>query len=947
MNPLEIYYNLRNEFSVELQKQVLTLSLSKKSDYCVMGGKKGIFVYSLANLQQQSPTSHVPHKTCNYKKSPYDISCTVWNPYSESIIASAVNSQCIVWDLHSTSPVQSSFDAHSRAITDLRWSPSTQDCFATGSTDNQVKLWDTRVIKKPSSVFALNSVHISLAVSRIEWNRVDQFILASAQEGTVSIWDLRKDREPLFHASGAHMSKITAIDWSHSNPKEFITSAGDTMIKFWSIENSLKCKHTMKTNARITSAYFHPEGTTMIGYSQSSDSIRVWDTAALELSPLLLKCGADNVISADWKKETKQLFALKNDQSVVCWEFPMKLGEDHFHSDYYSTVTKKHDKPAMTNTNSDSANANAAKPKEVPSAMPIANGAPIPNSAAVSLGKAADIEVVSAKLIPRSTPTDHDSEKLSQVSSSASGSLKSNSIGGIGDSSPTNSASNLEHRPSSAYNTKAVPIQKKGGFLGKAQESFLKKKGPGEVANANAPKEAPKEKATLEVKSAEPKQQQQGFSPSVREGLAARNVSPGRATGLPSTSPKSDDLNNPLRHDGERQNIPFPRLCSAVFGVNGTLLKIVNVPKDAAPLTKNKMVTVKNYEEFISAKYDLQRHIPADVTNVLFHYYYNLSTDKKLRTNLTVHDYEMCTHVPYITIDDLSAYSLVSKKLALQYTLSGEVTKICQHNENAALSADRPDLVQVWRLLQVITNPLTYKPYNDDFNQFETPWADHPFGRKLAHSIMQHYERLGDVQTLCMVYCVLALPEKLIRSKNKHDGSKGGKINCDWTSKLERMASEKTKKEIRRATSILDAKYTEAYEYHAKVYAEILYRFGLFNQSHEVLKILSVESEKTESFFQEGSELTPRDKHDNLTFGRSSVCSGCRKATADSWCKHCACSVNLVCSLCRLTVLGFSFVCTLCGHGGHHQHMKDWFDSNDYCATGCGCQCCTVFKSGV
>jgi hypothetical protein len=121
----------------------------------------------------------------------------------------------------------------------------------------------------------------------------------------------------------------------------------------------------------------------------------------------------------------------------------MKLGEDHFHSDYYSTVTKKHDKPAMTNTNSDSANANAAKPKEVPSAMPIANGAPIPNSAAVSLGKAADIEVVSAKLIPRSTPTDHDSEKLSQVSSSASGSLKSNSIGGIGDSSPTNSASNL------------------------------------------------------------------------------------------------------------------------------------------------------------------------------------------------------------------------------------------------------------------------------------------------------------------------------------------------------------------------------------------------------------------------------------------------------------------------------------------------------------------------
>jgi hypothetical protein len=40
------------------------------------------------------------------------------------------------------------------------------------------------------------------------------------------VWDLRKDREPLYHASGAHMSRITAIDWSHTNPKEFITSAG-------------------------------------------------------------------------------------------------------------------------------------------------------------------------------------------------------------------------------------------------------------------------------------------------------------------------------------------------------------------------------------------------------------------------------------------------------------------------------------------------------------------------------------------------------------------------------------------------------------------------------------------------------------------------------------------------------------------------------------------------
>jgi hypothetical protein len=60
-----------------------------------------------------------------------------------------------------------------------------------------------------------------------------------------------------------------------------------------------------------------------------------------------------------------------------------------------------------------------------------------------------------------------------------------------------------------------------------------------------------------------------------------------------------DDAMNPLRGDGERQNIPFPRLCSAVFGVNGSLLKIVNMPKDPVPSTKNKMVSFSAFYLFV------------------------------------------------------------------------------------------------------------------------------------------------------------------------------------------------------------------------------------------------------------------------------------------------------------------------------------------------------------
>jgi len=47
----------------------------------------------------------------------------------------------------------------------------------------------------------------------------------------------------------------------------------------------------------------------------------------------------------------------------------------------------------------------------------------------------------------------------------------------------------------------------------------------------------------------------------------------------------------------------------------------------------------------------------------------------------------------------------------------------------------------------------------------------------------------------------------------------------------------------------------------------------------------------------------------------------------------------LLCSVCRLPVLGLATTCSKCGHGGHVHHLKFWFSKYSICATGCGCQC--------
>jgi len=105
---------------------------------------------------------------------------------------------------------------------------------------------------------------------------------------------------------------------------------------------------------------------------------------------------------------------------------------------------------------------------------------------------------------------------------------------------------------------------------------------------------------------------------------------------------------------------------------------------------------------------------------------------------------------------------VISRTLASTYTLEGSnVTEVCKKNEIAARSVRHKDLIQTWRILQTITHPSVYRPYvGNDFNEFEVPWAQHPFGIQLVQNLFSHYQALGDIQTLAMMVCVLSLPIK-------------------------------------------------------------------------------------------------------------------------------------------------------------------------------------------
>ncbi|XP_053401808.1 GATOR complex protein WDR59-like isoform X3 [Mercenaria mercenaria] len=133
-------------------------------------------------------------------------------------------------------------------------------------------------------------------------------------------------------------------------------------------------------------------------------------------------------------------------------------------------------------------------------------------------------------------------------------------------------------------------------------------------------------------------------------------------------------------------------------------------------------------------------------------------------------------------------------------------------------------------------------------------------------------------------------------------------------------AEEIERKQHENNCRILDpSKYTQ-YDHFLKVYADILYRWGLRNQYAHIMKHVTV----------------PPEPHAGIEFGVQ--CHYCKAEVRGVKCGTCKMKA-FRCVICHTGVTGTSNFCLNCGHGGHAAHMKEWFRQEEVCPTGCGCQC--------
>ena len=106
-------------------------------------------------------------------------------------------------------------------------------------------------------------------------------------------------------------------------------------------------------------------------------------------------------------------------------------------------------------------------------------------------------------------------------------------------------------------------------------------------------------------------------------------------------------------------------------------------------------------------------------------------------------------------------------------------------------------------------------------------------------------------------------------------------------------------------------------------YVEQLHRLQLFSLANEVIK--HSEDERV-------SQLSQRSTTVNVGGGGSSASLGKPP--------------RATCSVCHLPVRGLYVWCQGCGHGGHADHLRQWFEGALECPTGCG-HICQLRESSV
>ncbi|XP_060605078.1 GATOR complex protein WDR59-like isoform X6 [Ruditapes philippinarum] len=914
------------------------------------------------------------------RQSKWDITCIQWNPHAShaQLFAATCKQRLDLFSWADGSSKQScSMKAHSRNISDIDWSPFDVNVIASCSVDAYTLLWDVRDTKRPSASF--QSV---CGATQVKWNKVTNNLFATAHEGDVRIWDPRKPNTAVLYLT-AHLSKIHGLDWSPSNEHIFASASQDCTVKFWDCSNTRQDKGMLKSGSPVWRARFTPFGDGLVTAVMSTlrrgeNSLFLWNNSNLEQPAHQFIGHSDVVLEFYWRKKDEstrdyQLVTWSKDQTLKIWKVDPQLQRmcGHETLDSSENESSTHDSSETIKENGHS------------HTHPEINGAKNSNqsesfSHQQPMTLYQEFSMVNQH-IPNVTIDKMDgSQRLCSVSVSSGKHIINLTIH-FPANYPHVSAPNFEiHSPTNVglgivkklykvlNETSQTNIKRNLNCLEPCIRQFATHFENMTLEERKTPDSDTFAPTTNKLQQSFMQQLPfaafQDYSIPFPRTCGAQFNSAGMLVCFGRSREASKGSEKTPKALSELAAYTSTNRVRASQSSSGFSTMFSRSP----PTPKAEPVSISSYYMFNNKR---QRTKSRN--------YGNLQETKWKSLDKTSKREKKSVKLEPVRIYNTHCLLNIHRELAEKYSLDvTNIESMCEHNKKEAAAVGRKDLVRLWSMIPVTCSQMLTPSTNPDDG---IPWAQRPFGRQMYESLINYYKSIHDVQTLAMICCVfwdkkivVSVPQSSNIKKSASKASLdyvppnmelkfGSSTDSGWNllpkalrEQREESHDDTAMVKIRRSNSLSDFSFEDyrfaeeldpkekaeeierkqhenncrildpskyiLYDHFLKVYADILYRWGLRNQYAQIMKHVTI----------------PPEQHAGIEFGVQ--CHYCKADVRGVKCGTCKMKA-FQCVICHTGVKGTSNFCLNCGHGGHAAHMKEWFRQEEVCPTGCGCFC--------
>ncbi|XP_037051412.1 GATOR complex protein Wdr59 [Bradysia coprophila] len=878
--------------------QATAMSLDWSGQFILLAGRRHLALQSLDKFDDDEDSLRK-----FYRNSKHEVSSAEWAicEHSQEYCALATSQliEVITWRSGHPTLIHS-LRAHTRVITDIDWHMKHPHLLASCSIDTFTHLWDLRDPRKP--ILSLSAVCMSGA-TQVGFNRVSGNLLATAHDGDLRIWDQRMGSCPIQYIT-AHLSRIHGINWSHYYETHLTTASQDGTVKYFDINNPRRAERIITTSSPVWRARYTPFADGLVTVivphlGRGENSLLLWNNSK-QSAPICSFVGhTDVVLDFAWRPKRNQsssdmeLITWSRDQSVRVWRIDEAL-------------QKQCESPQPEDDAFESSNR-----LNVPSK-------PSRNRTQPSCSLQHEFSLLNTN-IPHI-----DVEVLDPIKRNATLRITVNGL-----------VIMLQVTFPITYPDSQIP-------------DFAYCQGTNiDINLSDSLMKVLKTSATQRTKNGRPCLE---FCLRALVTAFKKATNAGDKTNIRLQSPRLEGALSGCVMDA---CVPFPRTSGARFnhvGILVTFSQVINskgislkhqntTPRALSALSGGYLGNVMGSQPVLYAHH-------RDANSTAFYLHDRVRKSTKNRVVLPK------PSSPSVLVYDVSKILFVSRDLAENYIIdSKNVAYMCRHNKEIAQQFGYPEIAQCWELAEIVaatTNETESESDDMVFNQI-------PFPKNILESLILHHAQNYDIQTAAMICCAfgrhcpqneLSRTSSLSNKSNqshirsgqrifKQSGSPyhtilpvDSKTNQSWGAALYKQFRSnswsdsldecRTGFELNR--TILGDSQRHLYDNFKRAYSEMLYRWGLLVNRTKVLKYLSSSSDTFR-----GVEFVTE-------------CIKCAKVTQAPMCRDCH-KPLLYCSLCRLPVRGSANSCLFCGHGGHLLHMKQWFEKNEVCATGCGCYC--------